>query len=78
LEPILYIGISQSFFAGLMIGLKRPKQFADHLLSAWLFIIFAEMLMALLKLEFQLFPDITGFQFAYGPLMLFYVKALTS
>jgi AraC-like DNA-binding protein len=77
IDPILYIGISQSFFAGLLIATKRPLTTANRLMSAWLFLFFLEMLFALLNkkiLEFYSFPFIS---FTYGPILYLYVIHLT-
>jgi AraC-like DNA-binding protein len=77
IEPILYIGISQSFFAGILVASKKPVTTANRLLSAWIFMICAELLFALLKsknLEVYSFPFIV---FTYGPLMHLYVRFMT-
>ena len=49
MEAILYIGIAQTFFAGILIALKKPKIYANQILSAWLFIICAEMIIVLIN-----------------------------
>jgi AraC-like DNA-binding protein len=77
IDPILYIGISQSFFAGLLIATKRPLTTANRLMSAWLFLFFLEMLFALLNkkiLDVYSFPFIS---FTYGPILYLYVIHLT-
>jgi len=77
IEPVLYIGISQSFFAGLLISTKKPFNTANRLMSAWLFLICIEMIFALLNstvIEMYSFPFIT---FTYGPLLYLYVKFMT-
>ena len=80
LEPVLYICIVQSLFAGTVIVSKRPQQLADRYMGAWLFIIGLESLLALLniniltQLPYQL-PFLVV-PFVYGPLMLLYVRAL--
>ncbi len=77
IDPILYIGISQSFFAGLLIATKRPLTTANQLMSAWLFLFFFEMLSALINrnvLEVYSFPFIS---FTYGPILYLYVIHLT-
>ncbi|HUV01285.1 MAG TPA: helix-turn-helix domain-containing protein [Bacteroidales bacterium] len=74
IEPILYIGISQSFFAGLLISTKKPFNTANRHMAAWLFLICIEMIFALLNstvIEMYSFPFIT---FTYGPLLYLYVK----
>jgi AraC-like DNA-binding protein len=78
IEPVLYIGISQSFFAGLLISTKKPYTTANRLMAAWLFMICIEMVFALINskvIEMYSFPFIT---FTYGPLLFLYVKFMTS
>lgn len=77
ITPLLYIGISQSFFAGLVIATKKPMTIADRLMSAWLFLISTELIFALINstgLEMYSFPFIT---FTYGPLQYLYVIFIT-
>jgi AraC-like DNA-binding protein len=78
IEPVLYIGISQSFFAGLLISTKKPFNTANRLMAAWLFLICIEMIFALINstvIEMYSFPFIT---FTYGPLLYLYIKFMTS
>ena len=77
IEPILYIGISQSFFAGLLIATKKPATTSNRLMSAWLFLICFELIFALINstvLEMYSFQFIT---FTYGPLLYLYVRFMT-
>jgi AraC-like DNA-binding protein len=77
IEPILYIGISQSFFAGLLIATKKPYNTANRLMAAWLFLICTELIFALINItviEMYSFPFIT---FTYGPLLLLYTKFMS-
>ena len=77
IDPILYIGISQSFFSGLLISTKKPFTTANRLMAAWLFLICAELLFALVNstlLEMYSFPFVA---FTYGPLLFLYVKFMT-
>lgn len=78
IDPVLYIGISQSFFSGLLISTKKPATTANRLMSAWLFLICIELIFALINinvLEMYSFQFIT---FTYGPLMYLYVRFMTS
>jgi AraC-like DNA-binding protein len=78
IEPVLYIGISQSFFAGLLISTKKPFNTANRLMAAWLFLICIEMIFALINstvIEMYSFPFIT---FTYGPLLYLYIRFMTS
>ena len=77
IEPVLYIGISQSFFAGLLISTKKPVTVANRLMAAWLFMICIEMIFALVSsrvIEMYSFPFIT---FTYGPLLYLYIRFMT-
>lgn len=72
IEPILYIGAAQAFFAGLLISTKRPFTTANRLMATWLFLIFIELVFALINqtlLQFYSFPFIA---FTYGPLLYLY------
>jgi AraC-like DNA-binding protein len=78
IDPVLYIGISQSFFSGLLISTKKPVTTANRLMAAWLFMICIELIFALINsnvLEMYSFQFIT---FTYGPLMYLYVKFMTN
>ncbi len=72
IEPILYIGAAQSFFAGLLISTKQPFTTANRMMAAWLFLIFIELVFAIINrtlLQFYSFPFIA---FTYGPLLYLY------
>jgi AraC-like DNA-binding protein len=78
IDPILYIGISQSFFSGLLISTKKPLTIANRLMAAWMFLICIELIFALINstlLEMYSFPFVA---FTYGPLLLLYVKFMTN
>ncbi len=78
IEPVLYIGTTQSFFAGLLIATKKPTTTANRVMAAWLFMICIEMIFALLNskvIEMYSFPFIT---FTYGPLLYLYISFMTT
>lgn len=78
IEPVLYIGTAQSFFAGLLIATKKPYTMANRVMAAWLFLICIEMIFALLNstvIEMYSFPFIT---FTYGPLLYLYICFMTT
>lgn len=78
IDPVIYIGISQSFFAGLLISTKKPFTVANRLMAAWLFLLCIELIFALLNsrvIEMYAFPFIA---FTYGPLLYLYVRAMTN
>jgi AraC-like DNA-binding protein len=78
IEPVLYIGISQSFFAGLLIATRRPFTTANRIMTAWVFLFCIEMIFALVNhtvLEMYSFPFIS---FTYGPLLYLYVRHMAN
>ncbi len=77
MEPVLYIGMAQSFFAGLMIATKKPQQLSDRVLAAWLFMITFEMAFALGKSYYDHLLSFTFIPFTYGPLLYLYTRFLT-
>ena len=82
LEPVLYIGIAQSLFAGIVIATKKPQYLTDRYLAAWLFIIAIEMILAMVKLTWlEHLPYEIPFlviPLVYGPLLFLYVRTLIS
>jgi AraC-like DNA-binding protein len=77
IDPILYIGISQSFFAFILVLTKKPATTANKVMAAWLFLICVELLFAHLNssvIEMYSFPFVS---FTYGPLLYLYVKFMT-
>jgi len=77
IEPVLYIGISQSFFAGLLISTKKPFTTANRLMATWLFLICTELIFALINSTFLEMYSFQFITFTYGPLMFLYVKFMT-
>ena len=78
LEPIFYIGISQTFFAGLLIATKKPINLANRLMAALLFMLFFDLIFALINFKFITFYSFPFIAFTYGPILFFYVKFMTS
>lgn len=77
IDPILYIGISQSFFALILVLTKKPYTTANRLMAAWLSLICLELVIALLNsrvIEMYSFPFVS---FTYGPLLYLYVRFMT-
>lgn len=77
IEPVLYLGISQSFFAGMLIATRRPFTTANRLMTAWVFLFCIEMIFALINstvLDMYSFPFIS---LTYGPLLFLYVCHMT-
>jgi AraC-like DNA-binding protein len=78
MDQILYIGLTQSLFAGLMMGTKRNPQVADRILAAWLFLIAFEMGFALVNENIIQLYEFVFIPFTYGPLLYLYIKFLTT
>ncbi len=76
MEPILYIGITQSIFAGILIASKRPQNMSDKILAAWLFLIGIAMLITLINISIYELTAFVVFPFIYGPLLYLYTKSL--
>ena len=78
MEEILYIGISQTLFAGILIAVKKPRIYANQILASWLFIICIEMIIVLVNETVLEIYTIKIIPFAYGPLLLLYAKFITT
>ena len=81
MTPLLYIGISQSLFAVLLLLIKKNRFVYDIVLAIWLFVISLQLMSVLIGVEnsnqvhrsmllFKMMP------FAYGPFLLIYAKML--
>jgi AraC-like DNA-binding protein len=77
-EAILYIGISQTLVAGILIASKKPRMIANQILAAWLLVICIEMIIVLLNETLINLYTIKILPFTYGPLLLLYAKWMTS
>lgn len=72
---VLSIGFAQSFYAGIMLVLKKNARLPDRILTIWLFAISLQMIISLFNTKFT----ITAFPispFVYGPLMYMYIRTL--
>ncbi|MCF8225008.1 MAG: AraC family transcriptional regulator [Bacteroidales bacterium] len=78
MKEILYIGISQAFFAGLLIATKKPRIMANQVLAAWFFLICIEMVIVLIDSTRIELYSLKVLPFTYGPLMFLYAKMETS
>jgi AraC-like DNA-binding protein len=76
MEPTLYIGITQSLFAGLVVITKKPTVLSNRILAIGLFMITLDMLLALLVYKVDTIFLFTTVPFAYGPLLYFYIHSL--
>ena len=78
MNEILYVGLSQSFFAGLMIATKRNPTVSDRILAAWLFLIAIEIGFAIVNTSVIPLFEYVFIPFTYGPLMFLYIKYQTT
>jgi len=83
---ILYIGIVQALFAGLVLGTKKSKQPSDKILTTWFLLIAFQFLVEISTIQF------TNFRFThsilirvgatlpliYGPFLYIYARLLIS
>ena len=77
IEPLLFIGISQSFFAGLLLATRKPFTKAGRIMATWIFLFCVEMIFALINrtvLDMYSFPFVS---LTYGPLLYLYVLHVT-
>jgi AraC-like DNA-binding protein len=77
-DAILYIGISQTLVAGILMAAKRPRILANQILAAWLLLICTEMVIVLLNETFVDLYPIKILPFTYGPLLLLYARWMTT
>ncbi|MDT8401691.1 MAG: helix-turn-helix domain-containing protein [Bacteroidales bacterium] len=77
IEPILYIAISQTFFAGLLFASKKPLSIPDRLMATFLFMIFFDLIFAVVKINIITFYSFPFVAFTYGPILYLYVKYMT-
>lgn len=78
MQEILYIGIAQTLFSGILIAAKKPRILANQVLAAWLLIICSEMIIMLINdTLIELYP-IKILPYTYGPLLLLYAKWMTT
>lgn len=79
MESLYYIGMTQAWFAALLLYRKPGKGAADRLLIIWLLVIGLEMLYSLLNLRwFAFLPDLIIIPLSYGPFLFFYTRLLIS
>ena len=78
MEEILYIGLSQAFFAGLLIATRKPRIMANQVLAAWFFLICIEMIIVLVNNNLIELYSIKVLPFTYGPLLFLYAKMITT
>jgi len=77
MEILIWIGLSQSLFEGILIVTKKQSSISDKILSAWLFLFAASFLFT--GLQYQLFkqPLLTNVFLIINPASYLYIKSLT-
>jgi AraC-like DNA-binding protein len=73
IEPILYIGLSQTFFAGLLIATKKPVITANRLMATFFFMLFFDLILVLIKIKILTFYSFPFIAFTYGPILYLYI-----
>ncbi|MEA3495950.1 MAG: helix-turn-helix domain-containing protein, partial [Bacteroidota bacterium] len=76
METLLWIGLSQSFFAGLIIVTKKNKSTSDQILSAWLFLLAIFFLLCGIDSEIYQYPLLTNSFLLINPAFYLYIKSL--
>ena len=76
MDTIIYIGITQSLFAAIVIFTKESKRLSDKFMAFWLLTIAAELITALVKEKVGIIPHIPVVPFLFGPIMFFYVTTM--
>jgi AraC-like DNA-binding protein len=73
IEPVLYIGISQTFFAALLIATKKPATTPNRLMATFMSMLFFDLIFAVVKINFLTFYSFPFIAFTYGPIMFLYI-----
>lgn len=78
MEILIWIGLSQCLFEGILISTKKQKSVSDKILSAWLFLLGVSFLF--IGIEYQLFkqPLLTNSFLLINPAFYLYIKSLTN
>lgn len=76
METILWIGLSQSLFACLLIFTKKNKSASDQILSVWLFLLATFFLLCGIDSEIYQYPLLTNSFLLINPAFYLYVKSL--
>ena len=77
MEQIVYIGLAQSFFAGIILATRKPFTLASRILAAWFFLICIEMILVLINTNLVALYSLKILPFTYGPLLYLYTRFMT-
>jgi AraC-like DNA-binding protein len=77
METILWVGFSQSVFAGILIHTKKNISVSDRILVAWLFLLAIEFLTC--AIDYKIFgtPLLSSSLLLFNPACYLYIKSLT-
>ena len=76
MEILLWIGLSQSLFAGLLIATKKNKSTSDQILAAWLFLLAIVFFLFSIYTKIYKYPLLTNSFLLINPAFYLYVKSL--
>jgi AraC-like DNA-binding protein len=77
MEIIIWIGLSQSLFEGILITTKKQQNVSDKILSAWLFLLGFSFLLIGINNEVLSQPLLTNPFLLFNPAFYLYIKSLT-
>jgi AraC-like DNA-binding protein len=78
MDVIIYLGISQSFFAAILMLTKKSSLDADKLLTAWLFLLGIEFTSCAFDLFFFESSLLSSVFLLINPAFFLYIKSLTT
>ncbi len=78
MEAILYIGLAQAFFAGIIIVTRKPLTLANRILASWFLLISIEMALVLINTNVVALYSLKILPFTYGPLLYLYALFITA
>lgn len=76
MEVLIWIGLSQSLFAALIIVTKRRQSVSDKILSAWLFLLAISFLLQGINYKVFGYPLLSNSFLLFNPAIYFYIKSL--
>lgn len=77
METIIWVGFSQSLFAGILISAKKKPQVQDRILASWLFLLALEFLSCAFDFIIWQVPLLSSSFLLFNPAFFLYVKSLT-
>lgn len=77
METIIWVGFSQSLFAGILISAKKKPQVPDRILAAWLFLLALEFLSCAFDINLWGIPLLSSSFLLFNPSFFLYIKSLT-